>query len=492
MEATIPSVNFVVYLLAGVASVKKNAHCLGGHGYTYDINEVGKKKLVKDVPTSSGYYVGNSQRANTVVVVQDIICLTIASRASLVEALLAGYLEVLEVMLADPKAKNLCVVTPHKELDALVKTGKLGNNELSAEELELLERVQGLAKTLEANDSKVFFDLTGAVEGGMGNRQAFKQLELAQVVTDWSFNKEVNIERIPRKQYEEPESDFNKLVNASRWYFDTANREAFLGLVDGFRVYAFGRVEPDKSYYGKHTPDVTYSKLYTKQPITLLDKLFEVAGNLLPNTDGYLSAGDLNTITSKEMARLINTVPGVPMEKNKLLAPMTRQNDNRPMVLELINPVHMSYRIRDFHAGMDVIYEAFKTRNEENKSGYSTFYDITDQIYTVETNGKGVEKLKIHPDFTQTRSIFTLKVVHPNSKRLVPIRLSIGYDLPDRNSFNSVSDPKVKVWVVTDTRNPQGLRYASLVETEDFIYIQSAAVSNLRVLTLSELGKTSE
>jgi len=509
MEEIIPTINLVVYLMAGMSHhVKHHPHFLGGHGYTYDINEEGKKKLVKDVPTSSGYFAGNVQKANTVVTVKDIVSLTIANKDSKNEALLAGYLEILDVFSIDPCMKNLCVITPHKELEQLAKLKldvvkkaeevKLGGQLLNPVERILLEDILTRLTWMQETKRRVIFDLAGSAEGGLGNRQASKQLDLAEVITQWSFTKEQNLSRVPRKEYENPEIQFNKLVEATRWYYETNNPELFYQLHHGYRVYNFGKVEPDKSYYGKLTPDVTYSKLFTKQPLELLDKLFEFTRTKIDNPDGYLSAGDLNNIVTKDVARLINQVPAVPDGKTKLVSPFTRKNsnpdkkDSKTVLIELINPVMMSYRIRDHLMGMDVILEAFMNRNEENVHGYSTFYDITDLIYVKEVNGKGVEKLKLNPEFTQLKETFTVKIHHPNSKKPVPIKLSVGFDLPSRNSFNTVEDPKVRVWCVTDTRNQLGVRYSTLVETDDYIYVHTSAVANLRVLTLSELGRTPE
>lgn len=509
MEEIIPTINLVVYLIAGMSHhVKHHPHFLGGHGYTYDINEEGKKKLAKDVATSSGYYAGNVQKANTVVTVQDIVSLTVVSKDSKAEALLAGYLEVLDVFAIDPRMKNLCVITPHKELEQIAKMKlgvvqkaeevKLGGQLLTPVERVLLEDILTRLEWMHETKRRVIFDLAGSAEGGLGNREASKQLDLAEVITQWSFTKEVNLQRVSRKEYENPELDFNKLVCATRWYFYSNHPDEFYKLHHGYRVYSFGKVEPDKSYYGKLTPDVTYSKLFTKKPLELLDKLFEFTKTKIDNPDGYLSAGDLNNIVTKDVARLINQVPAVPDSKTQLVSPFTRKHNTpgkaptKTVLIELINPVMMSYRVRDHLMGLDVIFEAFLKRNEENVFGYSTFYEITDMIYTKEVNGKGVEKLKLNPEFTQLTDTFTVKIHHPNAKKPVPIKLSVGFDLPDRNSFNTVEDPKVRVWCVTDTRNQLGVRYSTLVETEDFIYVHTSAVANLRVLTLSELERVKE
>lgn len=498
MDDKIPEINMVVYLVANVAEEgrHKKHHFLGGHGYTYDRNQEGKKKLAKDVPTSTGYYTSNPQKPNTVVVVEDILTLTVPSAHSDLEAMMKGFLEVLTH--ANEKGhKHLWVITPHKVIEAMSKLktsalgegdAKLGNITLSKFEKPWAVKVaEALEEFQKDKERKMFFDLAGSAEGGMGNRDAQKQLDLAEVISNWGDTKDVKLIVQSRKDYENPEVDFNKIVSASRWYFNTHDPEKFVEEKHGYRVYDFGKVEPDKNYYGKLTPDVTYSKLFTKKPIEILDKLFEFTVKRIDNPDGYLSAGDLNHVVSKDVARLVNTVPAVPV-KHQLVSPFVKQN-GRPVLIELIKPTMMSYRIRDFLMGMDVMMEAWLNKDENNVFGHSKFYNITDEIYVKEVNGKGVTKIKVHPDFNQLRSVIKVNVEHRNSVKPVPIMLSVGYDIPERNAFNSVTDPEVQVWVVTDTRSDQGLRYSTVVVTEEFIYFHTSGVANLRVLTVAELGR---
>lgn len=499
MEETLPTINLVIYLLTGGTKGKAHHFYAGGHGYTYDINDEGKKKLVKDVPTSVGYFAGNPQKSSTVVQVKDIVTLTVADKHSATEAILEAFFLLLEMFNLRGDLKNICVITPHKELASTLTMQvkdirhndkfKFAGEHPSDKVKELLVDIIYKLEWFTTTDRKVVFDFAASAEGGLGIKEAQKQLDLAEVDTIMDFGKLSEVNTIPRKDYENPVIDFNKLVDASRWYFDTENAEEYYRTVDGYRVYGFGKVEPDKGYYGKNTPDVTYSQLYTKKPLELLDKLFEFTKARIENKDGYLSAGDLNNIVSKDMGRLIDRVPGVPTKKKFLLSPFTKQK-SKPLLIELISPVLMSYKIREQLKMFDVILEAFLGKDENNVKGYSTFYDITDMIYVKEVNGKGVTKLKLNPAFTQVLPKFQLKVNHHKAKRPVTINLSIGYDLPDRNSFNSVEDPNVKVWCVTDTRNDMGLRYCTIVETEEFVYIHSSAVANLRVLSVGELGRT--
>lgn len=496
MDDKTPAINLVIYLIANVVKIgKQKAFYLGGHGYTYDCDVEGKKKLAKDVPTTNGYYTGNPQKPNTVVTVGDIVNMAVPNGISYVDVLIKGLLEVLKLVNANNYQKVL-IVTPHKEAEELLKIKtllltkgyKFGDVPLKDQE------VSGLEELLTQHDivknkpgCKLLWDFSGSAEGGAGNRDAQRQLDLAEVISVWGFDKLPTVTIQSRKDYENPDIGFNKIVSASRWYFDTHQPDKFKELIRGFRSYSFGTVEPDKNYYGKLTPDVTYSKLYTKEPIELLDKLFDYAVKRISNKDGFLTAGDIRQLVSKDIARLIDVVPALP-DKNQLVHPYVKQN-GRSVLIELIKPVMMSYRIREFLVSMDIVLESFFKR-VDNVFGHLTYYDITDLIYVKEVNGKGVTKLKINPDFNQLKTVFKVPVKHRNSVKPVPITLSIGYDIPNRNAFNSVTDPEVKVWVITDTRNEHGIRYSTMVTTEDWIYAHTSAIANLRVLSVDELGRT--
>lgn len=499
MEELKPTMNLVVYLIANSLEVKKShRHYLGGHGYSYNIGTDGKKKLAKDVATTNGYYTANNQKANTVVVVEEIVSLVVPNAETLLDAVLKGFNTILGMFTAPGSVyKNLCLITPHKELQEIfkltsreVKAGmKFGRAEVDAADMPSLQKLlETIAtfKTLEGR--KVLFDFPGSAEGGAGNKLAHRQMELAEVISTFGFDKEPELSVQGRKEYETPETDFNKVVSRnSRWFFETVEPERFRERIEGYRKYGFGKVEPDKGYYGKQTPDVTYSTLYTKEPIVLLDKLFDFTVPRIDNPDGYLLAGDLQHLTSVEVARMIDKHPAVP-EKNNLVSPITKGN-GRPVLIELIKPVLMSYRIRDALTGVDAILQAFLNKDVNNVFHHNMFYDITDTIYTKEANKKGDVKVKLHPDFNTIRSVFKVMVKHPKAVKDVAILLSIGYDIPERNAFNSIDHPDVKVWVVADTRNDKGLRFCTLIETPDFIYIQKTAVADLKVLTLAELGQ---
>ena len=494
-------INVVTYFSNGNVTLNDRAktvkHFCGVHGYTYDMTVEGKKKLQKDVPTSCGYYTGNNQRVNTVVTVDQILSMCVPNRETRIESCLAGINAVLAIMLSDEQYNNLLVVTDQKGferscsigLDAIKnKDWAIGKYYFNEKEKVLLEQFYKLKTQFESTKSKIIFDMDHSAEGGRGNAMALKQLGLSEVITSWSKDEDVSYDLVNRKDFENPETDFNKIISASRWYFNTGDGTNFGLVTHGYRFYDFGKVEPDKKYYGKLTPDVTYSRLYTKEPITILDKLYQHTKKTIPNPNELLSAGILNNVKSKDIARLIDTYPAY-KDKQNLIVPYRVGSNDEPVLIELIDPPMLSYRIKECLVNLDVIFKGFIERDHNNKYKDFEFIDITDRIYVKEENKKGDIKVKLHPDFKQNTMSFRVPIEHRNAVKKVPLTLSVGYDMPERNAFNGVSDPSVKVWLLSDTRNDNGVRYCTLVETDGWLYIHQSAVSGLRVLSIAELGK---
>ncbi len=489
------SINLIIYLLGGKTEVgKKTVGFAGAFGYTYDVNEKGKKQIAKDVPTTQGYHTGGG--AGSVVNPIDVITLTVPGSADEHTALIHTLLETLNYAVGREEILNLGLIGKYPWLEKLLtvdlaelekREGKLGRLELSSASLALLPALQTAYRALEGR-SKLWFNFDKSAEGGLGMRSAHSVQAMAEVISTWSSDKDPVMTIVDNKTYWNPESDFNKIVSASRWYCNTGEGNEYYDSHEGYRRYDFGKIDK-KKYYGKSTPDVTYSCLFSKEPITLLDKLFDFTVKKTKNPKGLLVAGDLQFVKSKDVARLIDTQPGTVKGKD-IVIPFKVGGAEEPTLMELIDPPGLSYRITDIFDNIGTVFHAFLNKGEDNRYGeYQRFYEITDRIYTKEVNGKGVTKLKLSPEFKITTNAIRVDVVHRGAVRGVPVNLGVGYDIPERNAFNSVSDPNVRVWVGTDESNDRCLFYRTIVETSEWIYILTAGCANVRVLSKSELGQ---
>lgn len=490
-------INVVLYLASGTDKVGRNKTIsfAGGHGYTYDTTVEGKKQLVKDTPTTMGYFVTDKAKSTNVVTIIDIISIVSSCFETEELALLTTLRDIL-LRYGTEDYNNIAIVLKEKKIPAIIRSTDFdtlaGKMELTPKEVTIAKECRELYEQLTIKNRKVLFDLEGSVVGGLGNKRANEQCSLGNVTSIWSVTEqEVIVDQKPLKEFNDPETDFNKIICAGRWFFNTGEGYDFYQTHQGYRRYDFGKLDPEKKYYGKATPDVTYSSLYTKEPITLLDKLFDFAKKRIKNPNELLLAGNMQFVKSKDIARLIDSTPGVRKGK-ELQVPYKVGNNEEPTLIELIDPPGLSYKINGAISDIGIIFHAFTHRDEENRYGQQYFMDITDSIYKKEPNKKGVMKLALATDFKSSVIKMSINAFHPKVNCKVPITLSIGYDCPERNCFNAltnnkVNDVSVKVYLALEFTNDKAIIYRTITETDGWIYIHSAANSNLRVLNKAEL-----
>ena len=471
----------IVYYIVSSFIKDKNVGLSGGHGYSYDPGNESKRKLQKDVPSVYGYFV-NGNYQNIPVDQVDIYNGRVLNQANDVEAYLLHLEMIINKWLEEKKDGNKLLV-----IGNCVKAHKMleKNKCPEAYNAETFARVYALVTE---HKKDIIMDIEYYAKGGEGPKTAHKQMELAEAISELACPDTLTLDKMSVKEYKNPEIDFNKLVTATRWYFNTGDKSTFNDVDEfGNRHYTFGRVDPDKNYYGKATPDVFYSALFTKSPIKILDKLFKFCQKNRPNPYNILAAGNLNHIKSKEIARVIDTIPGT-FGKKELVAPMTLGNNEDAALVEFIDPPGLSYRIRDFHLKLSAIYRFWKKRDETGRYQKHQFVDITEMFLVRDPKGK----LKIHPDFTNNTLKMPVTIEAPGCVKPVTINLSIKYDTPERNALNSLLVNKVediKIFLALDFGDDSGVSYCTIVNTPEFDYIHSNSIANLRVYSLKELGK---
>lgn len=472
--------NIVYYIVSSFVK-DKNVGLSGGHGYSYDPNKESKRKLIKDAPSVYGFFV-NGNYQNIPVDMVDIYNGRVLNQPNETAAFLLQLELIINEWLANKTDGNkLLVITNCVKGHKMVTAGR----HPEGLDPDLFKRVHALYTE---HKKDIILDIEYYAKGGEGPKVAHKQLELAVALSELPASEAVALDKLDLKAYKDPEIDFNKLVTASRWYFNTGDKSDFFDIDElGYRKYTFGRVDPDKNYYGKATPDVYYSSLYTKTPIATLDKLFNFCQKNKPNPYNIMSAGNLNFVKSKEIARVIDTIPGV-FGKKDLIAPMTVGSTEDAVLVEFIDPPGLSYRIRDAHSRLDFVYKFFRQRDENGWYRKNQFIEITDNFFVKDPKGKW----KIHPDFTNNTLTVPIKIEAPGCVKPVTVNLSVKYDMPERNSLNSLIVNKVedmKVYLALDFNDDAGVSYCTIVSTPDYDYIHSNSNANLRVYSLKELGR---
>lgn len=470
----------IVYYLTSSKLKDKEVAISGGHGYTYDPAVESKRKLVKDTPSGYGYFVNGSLQSIAVDQLEIISGRTLRQETEH-EAFLVGLIELLE-WAKTQEVQRILVITSSVNGLKIINTQKVvekwaGN--------EYVKKARTLVKEF---GNKIIFDDEYWLKGGEGCKQALKQHDFSKGLLELPASPTSVLETCTPKEFKNPEHDFNKLVCATRWFFNTGDKSTFYNVDKyGYRHYAFGRIDPDKGYYGKATPDVYYSTLFTKEPITLLDKLYSFCQANKPNPYNILAGANIDMVKSKEISRVIDIMPGV-IVKNELKSPMTIGANEDPVLVDFIDPPGLSYRIRDFQISLSKYHDFFKQRDENNRFKHHDWLDITDRIFEQDAKGKW----KINSEFTQNTLTIPVKIKAPGCVKEVVINLAVRYDLPDRSSLNSLivsKVPEFKVYLGLDFNDPAGVMYYTMVETPEFDYIHANSCANLRVYSLKELGK---
>lgn len=465
--------NNTAYYVVLPLKLGDKTNAVGGHGYSYDQGVIGKKSLCKDVPTGYGYFSDGPYQTNSVNILHYLTGRSVGFTD--IETGFFNHLEeVMKYHFDNDGAKLLLTSNVPKLLNALVENK--GKSEQFKRTYDLYIQ----------HKNDIIVDHTFYPKGGIGFKLATDQCNYAVALADLGIAQLTFIEAQTEKEFSKPEIDFNKLISSSfNWFFNTGDRSThYEETPDGRRGYFFGRPEK-KKYYGKPTPDVCYSALFTKHPITVLDKLFEFCKSTKSNPLNYITAGNLNYILSKEVGRMIDKLPGV-FQGNKLISPMKIATSDDPCIAEVLE-TGLGYRIKEFCAELCLTYKKFTERNT-HQSDTVAFVDITDKFFVKENN-----KLKISPDFTQNTLKITVPVTSPHCIKPVKINLGVRYDTPSRNEFNALIKDKVKdvsVYLVLNFSNPAGCEYKLIVDTPEFTFVYTNACANKRVYSLAELGRS--
>lgn len=223
---------------------------------------------------------------------------------------------------------------------------------------------------------------------------------------------------------------------------------------------------------GKRAPDSHYSIFVTKEPIEELNSLRDKFNNHFVNQ--YLPIiVNLQTVTKsaiwEEMANTKN-------ELTKIIGQMAVTHDD--ILLGAINnPPKLTFKLHD------IFSNGFKLLDHyENYQGHYVKQDITQHLLMDE---KDVQI--INPELTQTDKYIDVlaNIVTESIIDTIPVRLTLGLDLPLRNDFSALlkmSKLPIKVSLVLYELCEYGFRLATVVEHNETIGIYYSPEANYRFI----------
>lgn len=277
--------------------------------------------------------------------------------------------------------------------------------------------------------------------------------------------------------------DYQKhpLLYHKRMFFTTSKEHN----VAGEYYLSFSDSEADKrDLHGEKSNETSYSYLLLKQPDLYIESLRERILKEAQTEDALLMCR-LETLFKKDNLSLIEkfgnecisqTQPG------RLNLSFPSDSKKEPLVREL-NPPRIAFRAVEAVNFLKGLLNDHLT----NSSSELQATDITSHIYEI----KDKEDCKIQGKFAANLTSFVVQVkyVKEEPQQTVPIKLTLGFDLPDRNTLKRLEKLKPNLRVITWRESQLAVRYAVIIEVEDAIGIWAGYYCNVKYLDMQSPGK---
>lgn len=285
------------------------------------------------------------------------------------------------------------------------------------------------------------------------------------------------------KGYWTPKNDKNRMFSHPNWYFAAYDREEGKG-PDGRHPYYIGTVRQNDSggkdleLVGKPISDASFAILYLKEREPTLDIIHDGVELLNIGKPMGVMIAHLDTILKPAVVEELQSYG-----HNLLLRDRRRRRlvtKDKKSVLTEIDPPGLSFRLVSVLGEVEDIFKSYLS----GKQSHIRTTDLTDVIYE---NSEGKKKTTVKLKGAITGSTKTLQVdgnyrSMDGGEKSIPFILTLGQDLPDRNTLSSLAVEGVKVTLLTWLESGQAARFATVIEANGDMGIWVGPYSNLRIL----------
>ncbi len=478
----------------------------GVHGYVYDSEKVIDKNNKKsDVPTSIGYL--NQEDLNT----QTLKLVKPLHYVDLIHGLKAGVSNNAAELIAAEAAVTLAATAEAKELTILTDSKLVvqgitewlpkwqSNNWNNSQgnpvaNRELWESLNSKVTELKDKGATVAWKWVKGHNGNLGNETADLHATFGIVAAN-KGNLDANLTVKESAKYWAPSADFNRFVGTGKLYFQTNSPTE--KLPDGKVVYYCGDHGKDSDDIGKRVPDASYSVVYLDKPDPVIEMLKayqdEVSGNSRVDVVVTYLGNVLNSGNYSRLAETGNTYLNAhPIHKDIYLpasnAPKVADTSQLHadfvsgyQLTEVRRPPLLAFKAITRLNQLQSFLDDFLANRENAKETVVT--DITPHLYETETTKKG-EVCKLLKSVTTASKSLKIPVNYriTDAVKQADVVLTLGIDLPTRNTLNAIAEEFPKVYVLTYLESTVSFRYVTVIESAKNVGIFSSVHSNLKVL----------
>lgn len=249
---------------------------------------------------------------------------------------------------------------------------------------------------------------------------------------------------------------------------------------DGRYVYYLGTDGKVEDMIGSRSTDAHHSVVFLKEPDEALDVVHKF------QDESYKQGVELPVVVRTDHIFSPKIHSELIEHGDRFLRPhavrkdiITCENTNLTEVLQ--KPL-LAHKLMSMFSGLRAILERY-VKGELESCDNTVVTDITDHFYEVTDGKKPKTILKKSMDSSVKYVDVAAKHKCNGEVTDVPLRLTVGKDLPTRNSLSAIACEGIKVSVVTWVESKHGFRYVTIVETPDDVGLFTAGHANLRLLT---------
>lgn len=321
------------------------------------------------------------------------------------------------------------------------------------------------------------------VEWVKGHADSFGNIladKLASIAVNYSINQ---IDRIiykitPAKGYWKKDIDKHPFIDHKRLYFNSDSSYNTAG------HYFLAKPGSDDSVIGKKNPDAGYSVIRLKQPDPVLEIVKAFQSDISDDMNNIVVMR-LDKVFNPEVYETINEHGYQAMSRASKYNPAVNYVDNKPLTI-IQNPPGLCLRAIQCSGILEELLDLYLANTQTGISVYDwpnvKFHNITDIFYQSVrkrnnmTEGEVELNNRFGVGFSQLDVPVTVE--HNNSPINLKVCLSLGLDLPNRNSLKRIEKLNPSVNLLTWQEGSRCFRYASVVEIDDAIGVWSNYYSN--------------
>jgi len=273
------------------------------------------------------------------------------------------------------------------------------------------------------------------------------------------------------------------LISLRRMYFTTQKEN----LQEG--VYLIGNHGADDQTLGTRTADGAYGVVTLRTPDATLERIRE---NLTypEGATERVAALHLDTLynqdfysdwLSHDMFAIDRYIPGTAHTRTLSGLPLSNEFD----------PPMLSWRTMDALSELYHDLAAVSASGFASTSGYKV-NEVTDTFYELKETkknkkGESVFEKQLKPQFNVGFASLNLEIDYDNEQTTKgngrrPITLTLGVDMPERNTMKNIQDRNPRVYVVAKSVSKESFRYFTIIATDCGVGIYAGIYSNIRII----------